>query len=124
MVQSLRYTFSCPWVAETPELRRGILVAHLIAVLRPPFLHQRVEVVVPAFRQYDAERHEQVAAIAAGARNSLALEAKGPSAARLRRHGQRHRSVEGRHAHLRAEHRLVEGDGDVAAEVIALGAEH
>ena len=74
--------------AELHHRRSGDLV---LGIARPrsacvsrQLLHQRLEIGVAAFRQHDAERDEEVAAPAAGARQALALEAERPAAARLR----------------------------------------
>ena len=80
---------------------------------------KRVELAIALLRQHDADGGQQIAAARLGGK-AFALEAEGASARGPRRHRDLDRLVERRHPHLGAQHRLVERDWQVDAQIAAI----
>src|SRR5215475_12470754 len=87
-----------------------------------PLLHQQLEVAVVPVGQDDFRGDEEIAGTARF-RQALALEAEGAPTGGVFRDRQFHRAAERRHAHPTAEHRLVERDRQVDAQVAAVDLE-
>ena len=88
-----------------------------------PLLHQCLEFGIVPVRQRDAGGDEQIAGAAARLRQAFALEAKGAAARGIFRDRQFDRTAERRHAHLVAEHSLIQRDRQVDAQVAAVDLE-
>src|SRR5262245_16119548 len=81
-----------------------------------PFAHQLFELRIAALGQHDTHGGEQVAfAVLRG--KALAFEAEGAPGAGAGRNGKLDRAFERRHAHLGAEHRLVERDRKLEPQI-------
>src|SRR6202165_1964569 len=104
-------------------MRSNKIAARIVRVSVAPVLHQRLEFGIVPVRQHDAGGDEQIADSAGRLRQPLALEAKGPAARGILRYRQFDRAAQDRHANLAAEHRFIQRDRQIDAQIAAVDLE-
>src|SRR3954469_17697924 len=95
-----------------------------MAVQLSELAHEFLAAFIDHLRQDDADVDEQIAATARCLRRAALAQAEALPRLRARRNPQLDRSLERRDLDARAEHRVMNADRQLDAEIVALPAEH
>src|SRR3954452_15264323 len=94
-------------------------LARIGGLSRPPLRNESLQLRIGTFRQHHLQRDEFVAFTAVGTRCSLSLQTKARTGIRPLWYRHHHRAGRRGHAHLAAEHGLLERDRQIHVDIIA-----